>query len=68
MNTAGVQISHIFEESSCCLCGRCGVDQYLRISDNFIKYNSKLISFLEVIRKTLDFEVTDLNVWVLHRN
>lgn len=57
MSLSAVQISHIFEESSCCLCGRYGVDQYLRITDNFIKYNNKLISFIEVIRKTLDFEV-----------
>lgn len=57
MTSSVVQISHIFEESSCCLCGRIGVDQYLRITDNFIKYNNNLISFIEVIRKTLDFEV-----------
>ena len=57
MTSAVVQISHVFEESSCCLCGRFGVDQYLKISDNFIKYNNKLISFIEVVRKTMDFEV-----------
>lgn len=60
METAVVNISNIFEESSCCLCGRFGVDQYLRICDNFIKYSGKIISFLEVIRKTLDFEVTKM--------
>jgi hypothetical protein len=54
---SAVNISHIFEESSCCVCGRTGIDQYLRISDNFIQYKNELISFLEVIRQTLDFEV-----------
>lgn len=55
-------IHHVFEESSCCLCFRHGVDQYLRISDNFIKYNNKLVSFAEAIRKTLEFEVSNLNL------
>lgn len=53
-----IHVSNIFEESSCCLCGRQGVDQYLKVADNFIKYSGKLISFIEVIRKTLDFEVS----------
>lgn len=57
MDISTVHISHVFEESSCCLCGRIGVDQYLKICDNFIKYRGKLISFIEVIRRTLDFEV-----------
>lgn len=50
-------IHYVFEESSCCLCGRFGVDQYMKISDNFIKYKNVNVSFDSVIRKTLDFEV-----------
>lgn len=54
--------SNVVVVSSCCLCGRFGVDQYLKITDNFIKNNGKIISFIEIIRKTLDFEVRNLNL------
>lgn len=53
-----IHIANVFEESSCCLCGRNGVDQYIKITENFIKYGQKLVSFFEVIQETLDFEVS----------
>lgn len=55
-------IANVFEESSCCLCGRSGVDQYVKITDNFIKYGQKILAFFEVIIETLDFEVSSETV------
>lgn len=58
MEVKAVYVSHVFEESSCCICGRVGFEQFLKITDNFIKYKSTLISFMEVIIRTLDYEVS----------
>lgn len=57
-----IHIANVFEESSCCLCGRNGVDQYIKVTENFIKYGQKLVSFCEVIQETLDFEVSSEKV------
>lgn len=61
MNLETIQVESIFEESTCTTCGRFGVDKFSSIVDSFIKYKNILISFVEIIKKTLDFTPTNEN-------
>lgn len=53
-----VKIESVFEENYC-ICGHKNVDKFSNISDTFIKYRNQLISFVEIVRETLNFEVRD---------
>lgn len=52
-----LRIESVYEENTCTTCGRFGVDQYTSIIDNYIKYKNQLVSFIEIIRITLDYQV-----------
>lgn len=57
-----LKVSQIFEESSCCVCGRTGVDHYIGVADNYIKYGGNIVAFTEVINYTLNYEVISKNL------
>lgn len=56
-----INLESVFEEGICATCGRNGVDKFSSITSSFIKYRNQLISFAEIILKTLSFKPTNEN-------
>lgn len=55
-------IESVFEEEGTCMtCGRIGVDKFWRIIDSCIKYGNQFVLIVEVMKKILNFEPTNLN-------
>lgn len=46
----------------CCTCGKPEMANSHNIVDNFIKYKDSFVPFVEVIQKTLNFEVSSESV------
>ena len=45
-------------KNACCICGNPNNINSHNILDNFIKYKDSFVPFVEVIRQTLNFEVS----------
>lgn len=57
MEQGSILVDSVFEEKLC-VCGHLSVDRFTILSDAFIRYKNKFVSFIEIVRETLGFEVT----------
>ena len=61
MDAKRMKVVHVFEENVCRICAQAGVHLYYNINENFIQYKNVYISFLEIIKDVLNFEVNNLD-------
>jgi hypothetical protein len=57
MGTKQINVSDIFEQSTCSICGCCEINQYFDINDNFVEYFGVYFSFREIISDSLNLQV-----------
>lgn len=57
MTSKRVKVSDKFDQSTCAVCGDCGINQFFSINDNFIEYNETFYSLREILASALDFQV-----------
>lgn len=55
-----LEVSDVFKNSTCGLCGNCELNQYFSINDKFIEYNGVYCSFREILAVAVDLVVSAL--------